>query len=461
MAHPRVVAVFARVGIHLHLPPLELSATLHLRHLASSRFNGVDWDSSRQRFRARVTFNYKAHFAGYHLCQEEAAQAHDRCLRALCSNGVRLKRSLNFPTSLEASYSETNQQARTRSLAAHADKADKEEESFDRLQKRLHLSHAASAYEILQVPGFSRADAIFQAKGSTTGGVSLQLKSSSRHGNAYMFSSTRGYDGMLLILVALCSDLIWVVPGALITQTSLKIRIGSSRDKEWRVEDIGAYMKSCISLPLQFPRITVAEAGLQCGGRHRIEERAHRCLFQLLSGSELQLRKARKVSCPVDSVLTAEGVQWRVQEKTRSYRESGRYSVSLSRYAGALGAAAYAKTDFDLLLASILDKEQLSGLFAFPVNILVRRGYVGVGQKAKFLPLHPPWALPAREATKIKYAWQLGYFVDLRDWRAEDAVPQQLQGLIGQLLREVCAHEKPSSHMFMRVALGVGVHEDP
>ena len=71
---------------------------------------------------------------------------------------------------------------------------------------------------------------------------------------------------------------------------------------------------------------------------------------------------------------------------------------------------------------------RLSGLFIFPVDVLARFG--AVGHKPMHLPLHPPWHLAKKQATRLKYAWQLEYFVDLRTWDGEAVLQSRINCLL-------------------------------
>ena len=126
-------------------------------------------------------------------------------------------------------------------------------------------------------------------------------------------------------------------------------------------------------------------------------------------------------------MLTRDGTHWRVQEKASNLQQRG-YIAKMGRYGGALGSIAYASTDFDMILASILDNGRLSGLFIFPVDVLARFG--AVGHKPMHLPLHPPWHLAKQQATRLKYAWQLEYFVDLRTWDGEAVLQSRINCLL-------------------------------
>ena len=400
----------------------------------SSQYNGVYWNKARGKYHARVGFKGQHKHVGYFLTEQEAAHAYDLRLRGLCHDGIRLKRSLNFPTPLEASFKEDPQKSRRRALAVYSKNASKEDASFDRLRRLFMSSPQAETYEIIRVSESSKVDALFQPRGSLTGGLALQLKSASfrQQDYGYVFSRTRGYAGMLLVLLPLDGDALWALPGASVTQWHFFIKPGSSRDMALQVRDVGSLLEGCYRNRQDFPHLSLSEARLQCSPTHLVEEQAHALLTTLFSRIGCQLQKSFAGLATVDSVLVGEGGRWRVQEKASTLQARG-YSANLWKCGGALGRLAYAETDFDLLLVSLLDDGQLAGLFAFPSDLLTNLGYLG--QRACGLQLHPPWRLPKGEKTRVKYAWQLAYFVDLRKWDAETPqLPAEMRCVLGALL---------------------------
>ena len=62
---------------------------------------------------------------------------------------------------------------------------------------------------------------------------------------SYTLQNAGGYDGMLVVLVALDWHYIWVVPGKAIDKKHISVSIGSSRDLAWRVEDMGSVLRRC------------------------------------------------------------------------------------------------------------------------------------------------------------------------------------------------------------------------
>ena len=384
---------------------------------ASNSFRGVYWRQTNGKYQSSVYFNKMMHHVGSFGCELQAAKAFDARLRSLCEDGVRLKKSLNFPTVQEANFQKCQLEAREDALRAQQNRLRTEEESFRTLLRLFQQSSEAPCYEIVRIGGFARADALFRPVGSVTG-IRLQIKSSTARGPnglSYRFSKTNGYEGMLLILVAPDIKMCWTVAGGQVLQKHIAILLGSDRDRCWRAQDIGATLQSCLQDETAFPHTSLCEARLQCSSTaHQVEQCAHFRMVAVFSAVNCRLRQSIKAAATVDSVLQGEGFNWRVQEKAANFRQSaGGYAIALCRRRGK-HYTGYEETDFDLLMAAALDAERLSGLFVFPVRVLAEHGFVG--QKPAFLPLHPPWSLPKTKVTQIKYAWQLEYFVDLRSW---------------------------------------------
>ena len=378
------------------------------------------------------------HRAGSFDSERCAAQAYDQCLRALCQDRVRLRRSLNFPTAAEGDFQEDPATARARGIATVRDSFGKEEESFRRLQERFLHSSLASSYEIVPVPGMSRVDALFQQRGSSTGGLRLQLKSASsnlsgtRGRQKYGFMHTSGYEGMLLVLIALDIDSLWVVPGTAVRQKCLRIAVGSSRDHAWHAPDIGLTLLTHFENTQELPHASLEAAELQCSTTHKVETLAHFQLKALLAGVGFHLQRMTQTAIAFDSVLSGVGSSWRVQEKASNLRaKTAGYSVNLWRHAGKPGRVAYEEADFDMLLAAVLNNGMLLGMFLLPSHVLM--GHRLLGQKPASLRLCPPWAPGKRQATREKYAWQLDHFVDLR--RPPEQVDADVLSRLLQVLR--------------------------
>ncbi|CAE7939900.1 unnamed protein product [Symbiodinium necroappetens] len=100
---------------------------------------------------------------------------------------------------------------------------------------------------------------MFQPGGSKSGGLPLQLKSSSCHNlgssEYYLFSWTSGYDGILLVLIAL-------------------VTLGSPREEAWRVDKIGLVLAEYFRNS-SLPHVPLPDSILQCSGSNIVEEHSH------------------------------------------------------------------------------------------------------------------------------------------------------------------------------------------
>ena len=410
------------------------------RH-ATSRFNGVSLNREGKAFRAQVMVRNIQYHLGSFDSEIAAAQAYDQKLRTLCpDDGIRLQRSLNFPTIQEASVS--LHERREQALQEYSEPAGKEEESFRRLQTHFMASPQALTYEILRVSRSSKVDAIFQTQHSAAGGTPLQLKSASASGHrrhVFSFSKVRGYDGMLVIMIALDNDLMWAAEGACIGQKTLRITLGSDLDRRLRVNDIGATLEQCFRRREVYPHLSLREAKFRCSRTNKVEEQAHSLLAIVFAGIDFRLERAVKQTSAVDSFLLGGQceLKWRVQEKASNLSKANRYAINLWRRAGRCGRRPYSESEFDVLLAAILDDGRTSALFAFPSHVLAKHGLVG--QEPKRVVLYPPWAMAEKEATRRRHAWQLEYFVDLRIWSGDTSLPPSICRGLQHLMRKLAA----------------------
>ena len=406
-----------RGGLSGLLPSLYTESVLRAQHFSASRFNGVSWHISAQKFQANLSAKGSAHHLGLYSVERDAALAYDAKLRELfAGDGRRLKKSLNFPSLEESSFKEAPVQARARNMTMSAARsAEKEVTAVNRLLMQFQKTVQASTYEIAPVSSASRVDAIFRRLG-TENGTQLQLKSASGSGThltSYRFSNVGGYSGMLLILIALDRDLMWAMQGTRVAQNHLRMSIGGQRDQAYRIHDLGLKLETCFHNIQDYPHMAMEDARLQCSPRCRVEELAHRQCKALLQQTGFNLQQ-QVFPSTADSLLSGLGFQYLVQEKAaHASKRNGSYITALSKRGGPLGKQPYTLTDFDMLMVSLLDGDNhLEGLLLIPIHVLQAHGLVDVGPVT--MHVYPPWALPKREATKLKHAWQLEYFVDLR-----------------------------------------------
>ena len=403
---------------------------------SARKYRGVWKAKGSSSFYATVMHQGKKHHLGAFSTAAEAAEAYDLSLRTFSPDPMRLKRSLNFPTTKEVAFTESPMQARRRGINLSGDNHAKEAKAFELLRRKLEASPQGATYELSRLSGASRADAIFHLRScSEARGSQLQLKAATSRGGFglyYGFRRTSGYVGMLMVLVDLDLNRFWAVAGRNVLVTHLALVVGTDREKQWRAPDIAAILVRCFQLDEEYPHASSREALLQCAPSNRVEAIAHHCLESLLQSVGMKLVCPHIHQSSVDSVLKGCKVSLRVQEKASSLSKQGVYRVQLGKRAGALGRLAYSQDDFDMLAASIVNGDQILGVFLIPTSSLVEHGFVA--DKAKAMRLCPPWRPPQRSSCQAKYAWQQRYFLDLRDWQDRSKLPAPLRQRLCMLI---------------------------
>ena len=393
-------------------------------------------------FTARLWVDGKSQHLGSFQSAKKAAEAYDAKLRNLFpSDKQKLKRYLNFPSKKEARYSETDARARQRGLRIGGRNYRNEARAFE-LFREAFAASSAEGYEIVPLTGASRADAVFRPKGSEGNGLLIQLKAATsrgKKGREYHFNRVVGYDGMLVIMVALDGGHLWTAAGSQLQINHLSITVGAASCRKYALPDLASHLVKCFRSK-RFEHMSIQQALLQCAPRNRVEARAHAQLNALFASVKMCLSRPREHQTTVDSLLTVDGPaglveRVRLQEKaSHSCKVNGRYKCELWKRAGVLGRRAYAKDDFDVLAVSLLDTEQLHGIYLIPVSVLRSRGLVG--QKPVTLYVYPPWAPPKRNATREKYSWQADFFLDLRTWNGSSQLQQPLQRRLRDLVQD-------------------------
>ncbi|CAE7378858.1 unnamed protein product [Symbiodinium sp. CCMP2456] len=181
-------------------------------------------------------------------------------------------------------------------------------------------------------PPYRGTTRCFEPLGSKLGGLALQLKFSSPKksisSDCYAFGGTRGYDGMLLVLIALEHDTIWMDPGSEVSQTGLWITLGSQGDQAWCEGQVGPALKEFPSTQTlrahkdSIPHISLRDALLQCSSRnHMVEEHSHTQLVTVVESVGLRLDRPFNLTCAVDSTLSCDGRQWRFRRRQCIDRE--------------------------------------------------------------------------------------------------------------------------------------------
>ncbi|CAE7322487.1 unnamed protein product [Symbiodinium pilosum] len=354
-----------------------------------------------------------------------AAQAFDDRLRLICGNDpFRLRRT-------------------------YGDSARKEAEGFKLIHAIFEKSLLAHRYELRRLTGSSKADALLMPKDSEGSGLPIQIKASSnsRKGEGrrcrYDFHNVLGYDGMLVLMVALDSGYVWACSGQSLKVQKLQVTVGCKSDTQRRVSDLASHLLRSFHDTQEFQRLSVREATLACAPTHQVEAFARLQLERLFQHVGMCLKNPFIHQTTVDSLLAwqrpgSSPVLLRVQEKAaNNWRGDGRYAVVMSKRGGVLGRLAYSEDDFDLLAASVMNENQLQGVFLIPMSVLVQRAFAVT--KATQMSLHPPWSAPKRKPTKDKYDWQLDFFLDLRAWQGSEDLSPMLQARLRHLVLQASA----------------------
>ena len=115
-----------------------------------------------------------------------------------------------------------------------------------------------------------------------------------------MFGRMKGHEGMFLVLVALDCEIVWLVPGRLVTQGTLAVTLGTSRDKSWRASEIGMVLEQCFKHSHAFPRVALHTARLECSAQNKVEELAHHPMATLFASTGCKLSRPLLAPTAVD-----------------------------------------------------------------------------------------------------------------------------------------------------------------
>ncbi|CAE6936788.1 HOP2 [Symbiodinium microadriaticum] len=434
-----------------------LKSSAHVPHhvvvalAEAAKYRGVSYYKRDRVFIASLQVRGGPGYIGRFKSAKQAAKARDRDVRRMYPDDspdhrFRRKNWLNFPSEEEAAYHETPQEARERAMKTWGSVHRKEARSFELLKEALIASPYVEKYELVRLTGSSKADALFKLRGSSKAGLPVQLKAATsrwKQRKVYSFYKLLGYDGMLVVLVALDGGHFWAAAGEELKADESCITIGCASDTDRQVKDMGAHLVACFKDTQQFPHVSVQDAELQCSPLNRVEASAHRQLRSLFSCMNWSLTCPDEHGTTVDSLLEV-GIGGPVvclQEKASHFSTTNnRYVVMLQKRAGMAGAAgvlraAYGEDDFDLLAACVLNEDdELQGVFLVPMSKLLQEGLVA--NRPRALCLHPPWSLPKRRSTRERHAWQLDFFLDLRPWQRSTELPDELKVRMEHLITQ-------------------------
>ena len=407
----------------------------------AAKFRGVRYCKRCDKFQACLTAHGRTYYLGRFLSARQAAEAYDDKVRHVCAaDRLRLRKTLNFPSEDEASFTCSPMQMRQRALKLFGDNTRKEASAFQLMEASLAASSFAESYKMLRLSGSSKADALLVPKGYGDAGLPIQLKAATslgRLGRKYVFNKLLGYGGMLVLMVALDGHHVWASAGQDLLCEQLRITVGFESDSKRRVLDIASHLDDCFHDVGRFPHLSTQEATFQCPSTYKTEATAHLRLAQFFKSAGMHLSRCPVHNTAIDSVLTlgqsGSTPIIRVQEKASHARpRNGVYAASMWRAGGALGRLPYTHDDFDLLAACVLRDSQVEGVFLIPMSVLARHGFVG--RKANLMTLYPTWRQPGQKRSKLKYCWQADFFFDIRALQNSEQLPKVLSARLSDIL---------------------------
>ena len=250
------------------LRPTLLRAPVHVLHEAAAlaeaaRYRGVRYRKHHRNrpFGAALQVRDGPGYIGSFKTAKQAAEAYDRAVRRMYPDDTpdhkfHRKKKLNFPLEEEAAYDETQEQARRRGLKVSGANHRKEARSFELLKEALDASPYSEKCGLVRLTASSKADALLKLRGSSQAGLPIQLKAATsrwREGRVYKFNNMLGYDGMLVVLVALDRGHFWATAGEELKSEQRGITVGCASDTDRRVQDIGSHLVACSKIHRSFP----------------------------------------------------------------------------------------------------------------------------------------------------------------------------------------------------------------
>ena len=269
-----------------HVPLLEAA-----RRAEAAKFRGVSYHKRHRVFEALLQVRDGPGYIGRFKTAKQAAEARDQAVRRVYPDATpdhkfQRKEKLNFPSEEEAAYHETPEEARKRAMKILGSNNHKEARSFELLREAFDASPYSEKYELVRLTGSSKADALLKLCGSSQAGLPIQLKAATsrwREGRVYRFYSLLGYDGMLVVLVALDGGHFWAAAGGALNSEKKGTTIGCDSDTHRRVANIASRLVACFQDTRTFPHISVEVAEQDCSPRHLVEVAVHRQLRILFS----------------------------------------------------------------------------------------------------------------------------------------------------------------------------------
>jgi len=371
----------------------------------SSKYRGVYWHRRARKWCAMTTVHGSLRYIGLFVSQLEAAEAVDHALRRWGPANSRAR--LNFPSTCDM--------ARARNVEVYGAAHTTEARAWQQILRSLHAWATSGRFEVRRLREGTHADAIFRCRdpGYDDMWVGMQVKSTARASanNTFTFNNTRGYDGLLLVCVALVPGVIWVIPGDTVGVGYLTLKVGNDMHDSFRCEDLGAALTEAWLNCSRYPKRSAAAWGTPTSRLRRIEHDGQKHGHTWLSKCGFSLEQPVVENGHFDTVIN--GVI-RAQEKTVTAprHDCGTYCVSLTKHGGLGTRIPYVGDEFDLLVVYLFSQWTFATVFIVPTYTLLRHGVVGA-QRAG-LTLYPPQSQPNARRPRTEKAWQAQYFFDVR-----------------------------------------------
>lgn len=381
-------------------------------------YTGVDLAKERTKWRARISLDGRQHHLGTFNNPVDAALAYDAALRSSNADIGRFRR-LNFPTPEETSIqADISWEHRRRSNLERYGSVFLKEAASKLAVEQAICDH----FEVHWLGEGTLADGICRPKHCTTDEwIGIQVKATSaKHSGAYHFSRTHGYNGLMLVCVALDCMQLWMIPGANISVRGLTISVKGKWDR-YRCSPAGALSVlqqawgGCDSLMRQGEGAWKSPISV----RQQIEHLGFTLSKAILEDAGIAISMPFVQYGAVDMILDGLiRVQAKVRTKMSSHVVSS-YTVTLHRSSGVGMWRRFASDEFDVLLVQLIRDNWLIGIFFIPMLELSQRGLTASGIPLRgqtcSLNLYPPWSSPTREKARQAKAWQSNYFFPIEN----------------------------------------------
>lgn len=379
----------------------------------SSTYRGLSWRTHLSKWQVRARVNGTQTSLGCFALAEDAAHAYDGFIRA-SGTSVELLRRLNFPTANELACISS---AVPRSTGRGCHNSQVEASSKRLLADRLDRN----SWDLVWMPEGTRADGALRPRisGYTWFGIQMKAATQPCRPNAYSFSCVRGYEGLLMVCIALDKQYLWMLPGGAVKSTRLQITLGGKWDQyrcSWsQLSAVLACAWMCRDTFLRRPLSSLRRPSAQSS---QVELLSLDLLAQALHDVGLACEAPIVQNGPVD-MLVDTNIRSQCKARTARSNATPTFRVGMTRRCGSSGSVPYSVGDFDAFLACLVVGESLTGCFVIPARELVSRGYLDPIKWRTGITLHLPWLTPKLAKARLAKEWQAAYFVNIPGGRDE------------------------------------------